>query len=187
MKLPWAGSADIHLGVLDPSIPLLGWPHVFLDRHEQAFHAMIWRITGQGKSVLLQQVFLQHFFKGGGVGIIEPHHDLSCQTLSYLVGRGYFRDPKAFERLVYIDWGNGAFVPFNVLRSRHASPHDVALNVLEAMLRVWPELAQAPFFKMLSCPPCWSASIIGCPSPPPTRSSRMGPIATNSWKASPTS
>jgi hypothetical protein len=97
----------------------------------------------------LQNIFLQHFAKGRGVGIIEPHHDLSFQTLSYLVGTGFFRDPRAFERLVYIDWGNGAYVPFNVLLSHRSDPHDVALNALEAMLRVWPELEAAPLFKNL--------------------------------------
>ena len=46
------------------------------------------------------------------------------------------------------DWGNGDFVPFNVLRQPY-DPHTTALLALEAMLRVWPELTEAPLFQTL--------------------------------------
>jgi Type IV secretion-system coupling protein DNA-binding domain len=73
---------------------------------------------------------------------------LSFDTLSYLVEQGYFRNEDAFDRLVYLDWGNGSYVPFNVL-SAPGAPQTVALNTLEAMLRVWPELRRAPTFQTL--------------------------------------
>jgi hypothetical protein len=121
---------------------------VKLSPQDQAFHATVWGRTGSGKSRFLQSMFLQHLTKGHGVCLIEPHHDLSFDTLSYLVEQGFFRNEEAFDRLVYLDWGNGSYVPFNVLKVP-GEPQTVALNNLEAMLRVWPELRRAPTFQTL--------------------------------------
>lgn len=120
-----------------------------LSPRAQSYHALCWGSTGMGKSKLLQAIFLQHLTKGGGVGLIDPHSDLALDCLSFLVGRGYFRDlPDAFERLVYLDFGNGSFVPFNVLKTPY-DPHTTALNALEAMTRTWPDLNHAPLFRTL--------------------------------------
>jgi hypothetical protein len=127
------------------SIPLT---QVRLTRHEQKYHAAIFGRSGSGKSKLLQSVFLQQLKQGKGVGLLEPHHDLSFDCLTSLVGQGFFRDPSSFEKLVYLDWGNGDYVPFNVLAGR-GDPHTIALNALDAMLRVWPELQEAPMFQTL--------------------------------------
>ncbi|GAC1443393.1 MAG: hypothetical protein NVSMB52_01720 [Chloroflexota bacterium] len=123
-------------------------PVLTLSPQEQSYHATIWGQTGSGKSRLLQSLFLQHLAKGQGVAIIEPHHDLSFDTLTTLVQQGFFRRERAFKKLVYIDWGNGSYLPFNVLAAP-GDPHTVALHVLEAMVRVWPELQQAPTFQTL--------------------------------------
>lgn len=114
---------------------------------EQQHHAMIWGRSGSGKSRLLQSLFLQHLSKGHGVCLIEPHHDLAFDTMAYLADRGYFHGPEAFDRLIYLDWGNGAIVPFNVLATNHYPPKTIALQTLEAMIRVWPELRRAPAFQ----------------------------------------
>ena len=119
-----------------------------LDHRDQEYHATVWGRTGSGKSKLLQSIFLQHLKKGHGVGLIEPHHDLSFDTLNSLVADGFFRRPDAYERLIYLDWGNGDYVPFNILADAR-NPHSTALNALEAMLRVWPELREAPLFQTL--------------------------------------
>jgi len=134
--------------VLGTTAPPLPFPRFRLGRKNQNVHATVWGRTGSGKSKLLQSVFLQHVGKRHGVGLIEPHHDLSFDCLSSLVATGFFNDERAFDRLIYLDWGNGAYVPFNVLAGRE-DPHTIALNVLEAMLRVWPELVQAPMFQTL--------------------------------------
>jgi hypothetical protein len=134
--------------VLGRTHPPLPRPVLALTPQEQSYHATIWGQTGSGKSRLLQSLFLQHLHGGRGVAIIEPHHDLSFDTLTTLVHQGFFRDESAFERLVYIDWGNGSYLPFNVLAAP-GDPHTVALHVLEAMIRVWPELQQAPTFQTL--------------------------------------
>lgn len=145
-RFPVPAPEDIVLGQ-----PLVPSPHpvVRLTPRDQAFHATIWGRTGSGKSRFLQALFLQLLSKGRGVCLIEPHHDLSFDTLAYLVERGYFNQTDAFDRLVYLDWGNGAIVPFNVLASTRYPPKTVALQALEAMLRVWPELRRAPTFQTL--------------------------------------
>jgi hypothetical protein len=136
---------DILLGTVSPH---LLFNQLSLTPADQEYHATVWGRTGSGKSKLLQSIFIQHLNKGHGVGLVEPHHDLSFDTLTYLIIRGYFRRPDAYERLIYLDWGNGAFVPFNVLADAR-DPHSAALNALEAMLRVWPELREAPLFQTL--------------------------------------
>lgn len=123
-------------------------PVVRLTPTDQQYHATIWGRTGLGKSRFLQALFLQHLSHGHGVCLIEPHHDLSHDTLAYLVEKGFFRHPDAFDRLVYLDWGNGSFVPYNCLAGS-AAPQTRALHAMEAMLRVWPELRRAPTFQTL--------------------------------------
>lgn len=146
MRLP--SPDDLVLGTTAPPFP---FPQFRLSPKDQAYHATIWGRTGSGKSKLLQSVFLQHLNKRHGVGLLEPHHDLSFDTLSYLVSRGYFKHESSYDRLVYLDWGNGDYVPFNVLAPSQGitDPHTLALNALEAMLRVWPELSEAPLFQTL--------------------------------------
>jgi len=138
-------NTDIVLGTTAPPLP---FPTFRLNRKNQNVHATVWGRTGSGKSKFLQSVFLQHLKHGNGVGLIEPHHDLSFDCISHLAGSGFFSRDNAFERLIYLDWGNGSFAPFNVLKGTD-NPHTIAHNVLEAMLRVWPELVEAPMFQTL--------------------------------------
>jgi len=148
-RLPSSG--DIVLGTTVPPLP---FPQLSLSREQQNIHAAIFGRSGSGKSKLLQSIFVQHLNKRRGVGLVEPHHDLSFDTLLYLISRGLFRDEGAFDRLVYIDWGNGSYVPFNILADDgKTNAHTRALNALEGMLRVWPELQDAPMFQtlFLSC------------------------------------
>src|SRR5262245_37436124 len=102
---------DIVLGTFGP----LPFSSVSLSPKEQELHATIFGATGSGKSRLLRSIFLQHLNKGQGIGLIEPHHDLSFETISHLVATGFFKHKTAFQRLVYIDWGNGSYIPFNPL------------------------------------------------------------------------
>lgn len=151
MTLPFLSSEDIVLGTTIPALPI---PQFRLSSKDQAYHATIWGRTGSGKSKLLESVFLQHLNKNHGVGLIEPHHDLSFDTLVYLISRGFFNNEIAFDKLVYLDWGNGSYFPFNILADDgRTDTYTRALNALEGMLRVWPELHEAPMFQtlFLSC------------------------------------
>lgn len=128
-------------------LPLRPPPVVALGPAEQRYHASVFGQSGAGKSRLLQSIALQHIRQGLGVGVLEPHHDLSYDILATLVEDGFYRAPDAFERVLYIDWGNGAYVPFNVLKAPY-EPYEIASNVLDAFHRVWPSLAEgaAPAF-----------------------------------------
>ena len=137
--------ADIILGTAHPPYP---HPQFRLAPREQAFHGLIWGSTGTGKSKLLQSLFLQHLNKGRGVCLIDPHGDLSRGCLAYLTAKGFFKQEEAAEKLVYLDFGAGGPVPFNVLNTPH-DPHTRALNALEALTRTWPDLQGAPLFRTL--------------------------------------
>ena len=144
MNLRFPGPNDLILGTYGP-LHLLKYR---LSPREQEAHATLWGRSGSGKSKLLQSWFIQRLKRGAGVGLIEPHHDLSFDIISWLAQKGYFKDEESFHRLIYIDWGNGRYVPFNVLADA-AHPQQTALNVLEAMMRAWPELRDAPLFQTL--------------------------------------
>jgi hypothetical protein len=108
---------------------------------EVATHKHIIGVTGQGKSRLLQAMFVQLLHQGIGVSLIDPHRDLARDTLRYLVQQGFFDRPEAYRRLVYIDFGLDTYVPFNILNTR-GSPHDIAYFFLEAVKRAWPQLSR---------------------------------------------
>jgi hypothetical protein len=118
------------------SLPLI---QVRLSEREQKYHASIFGRSGSGKSKLLQGIFLQHVEQGKGIGIIEPHHDLSFDCLQSLIASGFYQRPDAYQRVIYLDWANGGYIPFNILRSP-AEHHTIAANVLDAFHRVWPSL-----------------------------------------------
>src|SRR5713101_584956 len=150
MTLPFISSDDIVLGTTAFPFPI---PQLKLSLREQ-IHAVVWGKAGSGKSRLLESVFIQGLNKKHGVGLVEPHHDLSFDTLVYLISKGFFDNDAAFDRLIYIDWGNGSYVPFNILADDgRTDDYTRALNALEGMLRVWPELTDAPMFQtlFLSC------------------------------------
>lgn len=136
---------DIVLGTAEPPYQ---HPQLRLSPEQQAFHGLIWGSIGTGKSKFLQTQILQHLNKGHGICLLDPHGDLSLDCMHYLTSAGFFQQPDAFERLVYIDFGSGSSAPFNVLASAY-DPHTTALNVLEALTRTWPELQNAPLFRTL--------------------------------------
>lgn len=116
------------------------------------FHTAIFGSTGTGKSYLAHAVAVQHIVnRGGCVGVIDPHADLSLGVLDYLVSQGFFqRYPDAFERVVYVDFSEDAFLPLNVLSQPHLSPHATAEMVLEALSRTFPDLqGGAPLLRTL--------------------------------------
>lgn len=125
--------------------------HVVIPPSADRFHAAVFGSTGAGKSMLAHSVALQQIVnRGGGVGVIDPHADLAFGILSYLVAHGYFRDPTAFDSLVYIDFSEDAFLPFNVLRQPHLSAYATAETVMEALVRTFPDLeGGAPLFRTL--------------------------------------
>jgi len=105
-----------YFGLVSPRDVILGsmvrflnapFTQVRLGKQEQKYHAAIFGRSGSGKSKLLQRVFLQHVSHRQGVGILEPHHDLSFDCLTSLVGAGFYKSKDAYKRVIYIDWANG--------------------------------------------------------------------------------
>ncbi len=141
----------IVLGSVAAGIPWLKVPKMVLTPDQQKHHGFLIGITGSGKSKLLQSLFTQHLAKGHGVGLIDPHHDLARDIIAQLVQEGFFKDPRAYQRLVYIDWGSGYVTPANLLRPTDTSyapdeiddaPHTLAKQMLDVAYRVYPELAE---------------------------------------------
>jgi hypothetical protein len=116
------------------------WPrNVNLSAAEIATHKHVIGVTGQGKSRLLQAVFVQLLSQNVGVSMVDPHKDLARDTIAYLAQQGFYDRPEAFRRLIYIDFSLPQYVPFNVLSTR-ASAHDTAYAFLEAVKRAWPSI-----------------------------------------------
>lgn len=142
---PAPDPADIILGTAERPYP---FPQYRLTPSDQAHHALVWGTTGTGKSRFLQTLFLQHVNKGQGVCLIDPHSDLAQGCLAALANLGFFDLPDAYERLVYVDFTTKSSVPFNVLTAPY-EPHTTALCALEALVRTWPDLQDAPLFRTL--------------------------------------
>lgn len=129
------GIVDAALGRLFPLRVALRDDQVFTHRH-------IMGVAGMGKSKLLEAIILQQIRQGIPMSFLDPHSDAADAVLSSLIGMGYFNDPAAFDRLLYVEFAAGdRFMPFNVLSQPHLTPDVIADDVLEAMHRAWPELA----------------------------------------------
>jgi hypothetical protein len=114
---------------------LSGWP---LKQHK-----LITGITGQGKSRLIASMCVQLKNEGIPFALVDPHGDLCEDIIKTLIATGYYTDPRAYEKLLYVDMSRSdAFVPFNVLKQPYP-PHQVASLILEAWLRAWEGLTEA--------------------------------------------
>src|SRR6266581_9580476 len=101
-------------------------------------HKHIIGISGSGKSSFLASCALLLLKQGVPFTLIDPHGDLCKLILSLLASSDFFRHPKAYDRLWFVDWSReDSFVPFNVLKQPY-EPHTVANNLLEATHRAFP-------------------------------------------------
>ncbi len=94
-------------------------------------------------------MYVQLLKQGTGCALIDPHGDLAVDILGTLADARFFDRSGAFERLLYVDFGDASrCVPFNVLRQLY-DDHAAARNVVEACKRAWPALAggAAPQFE----------------------------------------
>jgi hypothetical protein len=125
------------LGILPYNIP----------NHARTTHMYVIGTTGQGKSKFLESLLVADIRAGRGCGLVDPHADLARDTLAHLLSVGYFRDPTAFERVVYFDPTRMDYIiPFNVLKTPVA-PYALAQQIIEAFRRTWPQaLDEAPRF-----------------------------------------
>jgi hypothetical protein len=142
----------IKLGVTGPLL----FRRPFTLRGKNLFtHKHIIGKTGYGKSNLMQGMIPQLIHQNIGVTLIDPHGDLATDCLWSLLDSGYFQDPHARERLLYIDFGvqdrNGNpthLLPFNIL-NQSFNKYRLADILVDTCRRVWPylELQGAPHFE----------------------------------------
>ena len=104
-----------------------------------------------GKSKFLESLMVQDILAGRAVGLVDPHTDLSSDTLAHLVSSGYFADEAAYQKIIYLDpTRTDYFIPFNVLKS-DLPAYAIADMVIEAFRRTWPKaLAEAPRFSNIA-------------------------------------
>src|SRR6266567_8046004 len=101
-------------------------------------HKHIMGISGSGKSSFLASCALLLLKQGVPFTLIDPHGDLAKLILSLLASSNFFSNPKAYDRLWYVDFRReDRCVPFNVLNQPY-EPHTVANNLLEATHRAFP-------------------------------------------------
>ena len=69
-----------------------------------ARHKHIMGISGSGKSYFLASLALLLFRQGVSFCLVDPHGDLAKLILTLLAGSDYFTDPRAYEKLWYVDF-----------------------------------------------------------------------------------
>src|SRR5258708_17855800 len=101
-------------------------------------HKHIIGISGSGKSSFLASCALLLLRQGVPFTLVDPTGDLATLILSLLASSDFFSNPKAYDRLWYVDCSReDRFVPFNVLKQPY-EPHTIANNLLEATHRAFP-------------------------------------------------
>jgi hypothetical protein len=151
-SIQWQASYEAdHVSLARSAGSALAWHHVnpyrqrslaqsyplYLSPKMQEQHLHSVGITGTGKSKFFQHDFLeQHYL--GQAGMIDVEGDLPRDTLAALIQKGYIDSLERFDALLYLDWGNDHFVPFNPFAGPGA-PQDKAGRFLEALLRLEPK------------------------------------------------
>jgi hypothetical protein len=131
----------VTIGNYGPSVFPLSYK---LPRKELENHGHVIGQSKSGKSRFLASLYIQLLQAGYSVTIIDPAGDLAKLILATLISMGYFDQPKAFDKLTYLDIPCAErldlFMPFNVLDSQRPSDK-VASNIKDAFHRAWPELS----------------------------------------------
>jgi energy-coupling factor transporter ATP-binding protein EcfA2 len=95
-------------------------------------HIYIIGKTGSGKTTLLRNLILQHIALGHGVGVIDPHGDLSEELLNHI-------PPKRADHLVYFNPSDLEFpIGLNVIGNVPPDGrHLVASGIVAAFKGIW--------------------------------------------------
>jgi|SRR5579871_4417238 len=149
---PTARSPRLVLGTLAHGFPL--WPgRLTLNAEQLATHKHLIGVSGVGKSMLMESLWLALWRQGIGASFVDPHADAVESILALLTQSGALQRSAALDRLLYVEFleDDDWVLPFNVLRQPFLRPHAIAANVLEAMHRAWPALGEgaAPQFDNL--------------------------------------
>lgn len=118
-----------------------GPPLVVLEGSAARSHLRVLATSGSGKSFWVATLILQLLNLGVGLCLVDPHGDLCDTILTALADLGFFADPRAYERLWYLDFSRtDRFVAWNVL-DQPFELHIMARLLVEAWKRAWSSLA----------------------------------------------
>lgn len=125
-----------------PSLPLgytvEGNKLVALSGIDFVRHKHIIGVSGSGKSSFLASCIMFLLRQAVPFILLDPHGDLAKLIVSLLASSDFFNNPRAYDRLWYIDFARpDAGVAFNVLKQPY-EPHTTANNLLEATHRAFP-------------------------------------------------
>src|SRR5260370_35361456 len=115
-----------------PSLPLghtiEGNKLVVLDGFNFERHKHIIGISGSCKSSFIASIVVFLLRQGISFCLIDPHGDLAKLILSLLASSDFFSNPRAYDRLWYVDLNreDKSAIAWNVLRQDHIDNYKVA-------------------------------------------------------------
>lgn len=116
----------------------VGLKKVVLDEKTMATHKHIIGTTGTGKSKTLEAIYLQCLRKGQPVTLIDPHGSSAESILQSLIGLGYYKDPKMYERVLYVEFNDSDVVfPFSMTALPFAKEWEIPELVTESFDRAY--------------------------------------------------
>src|SRR5262245_11722185 len=112
-----------------------GWgepQRIQISPEDQRHHLYIIGKTGSGKTTLLESLIVQHIILGHGVGVIDPHGDLSTKLLHQI-------PPHRTDHLVYFNPADVEFpIGLNLLANVPKDErHLVASAIVTAFKGIW--------------------------------------------------
>jgi hypothetical protein len=98
---------------------------------DRRYHFYIIGKTGMGKSTLLERMIVSDITAGRGVGLIDPHGDLSAGVLSHI--------PKhRIKHTIYFNPADSAWpLGFNILHGNIDQRHLLASQVVSIFYKLW--------------------------------------------------
>jgi hypothetical protein len=135
----------------------------FLEEADRRHHLYCIGKTGTGKTTLLRNLILQDIYAGAGVGVIDPHGDLSHDLLDHI-------PRNRTDDVVYFNPGDLEHpVGFNLLQNVPPSQrHRIASGIVGAMKNIWhdswgPRMEYILYAAVAALLDCGNASILGIP------------------------
>jgi hypothetical protein len=132
-----------------------------LSRADRRHHMYCLGKTGSGKTTLLRNLILQDIEAGEGVGVIDPHGDLSEELLDHI-------PPSRTDDVVYFNPADIDFpIGFNLLRTVPKDVrHLVASGFVSALKSIWrdswgPRLEYILYASAAALLDCENASVLG--------------------------
>lgn len=137
-----------------------GQEHPFgLGISERRQHVYVIGQTGTGKSTLLHNLILQDIEAGRGVGLIDPHGDLSHEILDHIPS---WRT----NEVVHFDPSSQKPLSLNLFRATTNDWHLVASGIVSAFKKIWgdswgPRLEYVLYATLAALLHCENASLLG--------------------------